>query len=237
MGNLRYFRADRRPNRALEMSGPRMKVISRGCEQAEREFDFLRRSIYLDSRKTAKAIAARIPSAADFGKLLSCMGIGTRTSAIRKAVNIPYRSHRHSTWVMPPPQPELCPKRRSNRSDGSCIVQGRFDEGRSVKRGGWNLPRKRAGKNIQAAENYDRLARQFCLSDRRPGSCFPTVAMNGGDRNRSDLVRRKLEIHQVAAEALRLPRSEGYARGHPNGSEDQRFGAEVQPEKQANDEA
>jgi len=55
------------------------------------QFDFLRRSIYLDSRKTAKAIAPRIPSATDFGSSPLCRRIGTRTSAIRKAVSIPYQ--------------------------------------------------------------------------------------------------------------------------------------------------
>ncbi len=57
------------------------------------------------------------------------------------------------------------------------------------------------------------------------------------DFNSSTLFQRKFEVYQVAAEPLRFPRSEGDPDGHPNGSKDQRHGAEVQPEEQANHEA
>ena len=65
---------------------PRVAGVKWYREMEVGQFDFLRRSMYLDNKKTAKAIAPRIPSATAFRKFIWCWRIGIRTTAIRKSV-------------------------------------------------------------------------------------------------------------------------------------------------------
>ncbi len=97
------------PSVALDVGHRRWENAHRVCSVLFSRENPQRDCLYLDSRKTAKAIAPRIASAANFGKFILRRKIGTRKSAIRKAVSIPYPSNRHSSWVMPLFPPSLRP--------------------------------------------------------------------------------------------------------------------------------